>query len=69
MQPAISGDLLSAVISTCYRFVFRKYNSNVFNMLVKKLVCCQRHKMRMLLILLTLCLRKPDEINRLFSIV
>jgi len=34
---AISGDHLSAVISTRYSFGFRKHNSNVFNMLVKNL--------------------------------
>ena len=34
---AISGGLLSAVISTRYSFGFRKHNSNVFNMLVKNL--------------------------------
>jgi hypothetical protein len=33
--PAISGDLLSAVISTCYILGFRKDNFNVFNNLAK----------------------------------
>jgi DNA-binding response OmpR family regulator len=32
---AISGDLLSAVVSTCYILGFRKDNPNVFNMLVQ----------------------------------
>jgi hypothetical protein len=34
---AISGDLLSAVISTRYILGFRKDNPNVFNMLVQNL--------------------------------
>jgi hypothetical protein len=34
---AISGDLLSAVVSTCYILGFRKDNPNVFNMLVQNL--------------------------------
>ena len=33
--PAISGDLLSAVISTHYIFGFRKDNPNVFNNLIQ----------------------------------
>jgi integrase family protein with SAM-like domain len=33
--PAISGDLLSAVISTYYIFGFRKDNPNVFNNLIQ----------------------------------
>ena len=33
--PAISGDLLSAVISTRYILGFRKDNHNVFNMLAQ----------------------------------
>jgi Helix-turn-helix domain len=37
---AISGDLLSAVISTCYILGFRKDNPNVFNMLVQNLPHC-----------------------------
>jgi hypothetical protein len=65
---AISGDLLSAVISTRYILGFRKDNPNVFNMLVQNLPHCQRHKMHMLLILLALCLRKSDGISHLFSI-
>ena len=36
-HPAISGDLLSAVISTRYILGFRKDNPNVFNMLVQNL--------------------------------
>ena len=32
---AISGDLLSAVISICYIFGFRKDNPNVFNSLIQ----------------------------------
>jgi hypothetical protein len=36
-DPAISGDLLSAVISTRYILGFRKDNPNVFNMLVQGL--------------------------------
>jgi hypothetical protein len=65
---AISGDLLSAVISTRYILGFRKDNPNVFNMLVQNLPHWQRHKMHMLLILLALCLRKSDGISHLFSI-
>ena len=38
--PAISGDLLSAVISTRYILGFRKDNPNVFNMLVQNLPHC-----------------------------
>ena len=64
---AISGDLLSAVISIRYILGFRKDNPNVFNMLVQNLSHCQRHKMRMLLILLTLCLRKSYGVSHLFS--
>jgi putative transposase len=37
---AISGDLLSAVISTRYILGFRKDNPNVFNMLVQNLPHC-----------------------------
>ena len=37
IMPAISGDLLSAVISTRYILGFRKDNPNVFNMLVQNL--------------------------------
>jgi hypothetical protein len=36
-RTAISGDLLSAVVSTCYILGFRKDNPNVFNMLVQNL--------------------------------
>ena len=36
-EAAISGDLLSAVISTRYILGFRKHNPNVFNMLVQNL--------------------------------
>ena len=47
-SPAISGDLLSAVISIRYILGFRKDNPNVFNMLVQdlpiasgiKCICC-----------------------------
>jgi hypothetical protein len=35
LVPAISGDLLSAVISTHYIFGFRKDNPNVFNNLIQ----------------------------------
>jgi hypothetical protein len=38
--PAISGDLLSAVISTRYILGFRKDNPNVFNRLVQNLPHC-----------------------------
>src|SRR4029453_8520051 len=37
LATAISGDLLSAVVSTCYILGFRKDNPNVFNMLVQNL--------------------------------
>src|SRR4029450_4010755 len=50
--PAISGDLLSAVISIRYILGFRKDNPNVFNMLVQNLPNCRRHKFNMLLFLL-----------------
>jgi hypothetical protein len=39
-HPAISGDLLSAVISIRYILGFRKDNPNVFNMLVQNLPHC-----------------------------
>ena len=39
-QSAISGDLLSAVISIRYILGFRKDNPNVFNMLVQNLSHC-----------------------------
>jgi hypothetical protein len=35
LQSAISGDLLSAVISIRYIFGFRKDNPNVFNSLIQ----------------------------------
>src|SRR6516165_10516107 len=65
--PAISGDLLSAVISTRYILVFRKDNPNVFNSLIQNWPRFQRHKIHMLLILLALCLRKPNGISHLLS--
>jgi hypothetical protein len=34
-KAAISGDLLSAVVSTCYILGFRKDNPNVFNSLIQ----------------------------------
>src|SRR5262245_5951905 len=37
--PAISGDLLSAVISTRYILGFRKDNPNVFNDLIQNWLC------------------------------
>ena len=37
LSPAISGDLLSAVISIRYILGFRKDNPNVFNMLAQNL--------------------------------
>src|SRR6516164_4279904 len=64
---AISGDLLSAVISTRYILVFRKDNPNVFNSLIQNWPRFQRHKIHMLLILLALCLRKPNGISHLLS--
>ena len=39
-ETAISGDLLSAVISIRYILGFRKDNPNVFNMLVQNLPHC-----------------------------
>jgi hypothetical protein len=67
-RSAISGDLLSTVISIHYILGFRKDNPNVFNTLIQDLSIASGIKMHMLLILLTLCLRKPDGISRLFSI-
>ena len=66
-KTAISGDLLSAVISTRYILVFRKDNPNVFNSLIQNWPRFQRHKIHMLLILLALCLRKPNGISHLLS--
>jgi len=40
IMAAISGDLLSAVISIRYILGFRKDNPNVFNMLVQNLPHC-----------------------------
>jgi hypothetical protein len=37
-HPAISGGLLSAVISTRYILGFRKDNANVFNSLIQNLL-------------------------------